>query len=211
LEQSGFVVRSVSDGYSAIAELRTNPYDLIVMDISMPHMNGFTLLKTLRSEEKFKTLPAMVLTASNDKDSLSKFQDYDINDYILKPPQREDLIARVERVLGGRPQFEEVIFNEKDLSAHGFFLVPVAMKSISKNGIVMTSPLSVEKKYILNSLSLGVFKDLNIKMNKFTVTECVKKDAGYEYFISFLGMPAQDQEKILQFIMSKTFEKKIAL
>lgn len=209
LEQAGFAVRSVEDGYSALDELSLNRYDLLFADISMPHMNGFKLLRALRSDERYIALPVIVLTASHDSQDVIKMQQYAISDYVIKPPQKEDLLKRVERVLGGLPQFEEVLLEPTEELATGSFTLPVKVRSISINGIVLHSPVPLERRHLLENLCLQLFQKIGLTQTKFIVTDCAPlQKGGYEYFLCFLGLPPEDQEKIRDWIMVRSFEKR---
>lgn len=205
LQQAGFEVRSVSDGISALEELNSNLFDLLIVDINMPHMSGFKFLNSMRMMEKFKHLPVIMLTGSDDKKDILRVKN-DVSDYILKPPKRDDLLARIERILGGKPQFEEVKFRAGDSTSAGMFEVPIKMVSLSRTGMIINAPVGVNKNFILQSLSIGLFKKLEIKQEKFKVTDCkALGDGGFEFFVSFIGMNKLDQEKIHQWIIEKTF------
>ncbi len=210
LGQAGFAVRSTVDGVSALSEVRENHYDLLILDLSMPHMGGLSFLKTLRASVNLKHLPVIMLTGSGDVNDLNRVKPFDISDYVLKPPKKDDLLARVERVLGGRPQYEEIKFNANSASSMGCMQVPLRLISISNNGMVVSSTVAVEKGLLLSSISLNLFKKLNINQDKFIVSDCVVDETSthYEYFLSFLGMTQSDQEKIRAYIMDQTFERK---
>ena len=204
LEQSGFGVRSVADGSSAIAELQMNSYDLMVLDISMPNLNGFQVLKAIRSMARFIGLPVIMLTGSRDRDEISKVQEYNVSDYVLKPPQIDDLISRVEKALDGSPAHEEVHLKPIDAGAAGSFEIPLRLISISANGMVLFSQIGVENGFILESLRLRVFQELGVEQTKFRVTECTAlKGGGFHYYVSFLGVNHVDQERIRRWISSQ--------
>lgn len=169
-------------------------------------MSGFKFLNSVRTMEKFKNLPVIMLTGSDDKTDILRVKN-DVSDYILKPPKRDDLLARIERILGGKPQFEEIKFRANDSLSTGLFEVPIKLTSLSKTGMIINAPVAVDKKFILQSLSIGLFKKLEIKQEKFKVTDCkALTEGGFEYFVSFIGMNKLDQEKIHQWIIEKTFK-----
>lgn len=88
----------VRDGYQALQFLnKENPYedkgtpDLILLDINMPNMNGHELLDHIKSDDKFRHLPVIMLTTSSSKsDILKSYQKYS-NCFIIKPNSSEDL------------------------------------------------------------------------------------------------------------------------
>ena len=84
-----------SNGKDALEKLKTNDYDLLVLDIMMPQMDGFTMLKELPDNRK---VPTIVLSARGEEyDKLSGF-DLGIDDYVTKPFSPKELIARIKDI-----------------------------------------------------------------------------------------------------------------
>ncbi len=84
-----------SNGKDALEKLKTNDYDLLVLDIMMPQMDGFTMLKELPDNRK---VPTIVLSARGEEyDKLSGF-DLGIDDYVTKPFSPKELIARIKAI-----------------------------------------------------------------------------------------------------------------
>ena len=84
LEDFGFDLDIASNGKIAIEKLQTTPYDLILMDLQMPEMNGFEATEFIRNEMKSK-IPIIALTADVTTADLSKCKAVGMNDYIAKP------------------------------------------------------------------------------------------------------------------------------
>lgn len=209
LKQAGFAVRAVRDGYSAIAEFEANHFDLLILDINLPHMNGFQVLKTLRDKAATSGLPVIMLTGSAEKEDIVKAKEFEISDYIIKPPKKDDVISRVERILGGRPQYEEIKFELDSSQAKGTLSFNVQLQSLSRSGLILKAEVPVEKGSTLSGLKLTLFDSIGITDAKFTVADCTpSNDGGYEYFVSFIGMSQQAQEKIREWIMQKTFNER---
>jgi len=90
--------------------------DLIVLDIEMPEMDGYEAMKKLKADERFSDIPVIFLTAKNDVDSERKGFDLGAVDYIRKPFEWEELLARI-RVIQKKNQnvsFEKI--NIEDLT-----------------------------------------------------------------------------------------------
>ena len=84
-----------SNGKEALEKLKANDYDLLVLDIMMPQMDGFTMLKELPDNRK---IPTIVLSARGEEyDKLSGF-DLGIDDYVTKPFSPKELIARIKAI-----------------------------------------------------------------------------------------------------------------
>lgn len=104
LSDRGFEVQLAADGEEALARLYESPFDVVVTDVMMPRMDGFTLVQRLRSEGY--RMPVLFLTArSATEDVVSGFESGG-NDFLRKPFAIDELIVRV-RALVGRVAIEE--------------------------------------------------------------------------------------------------------
>ena len=93
--EEGFSVDDASNGYDAFNMLNENYYDLMILDIMMPKMDGFTLLEKLDTKRR---VPTIVLSARNEEvDKLMGF-DLGIDDYLTKPFSPKELIARIKAI-----------------------------------------------------------------------------------------------------------------
>ncbi len=207
LRQAGFVVKALSDGLATVNELERNHFDLLLLDISMPHVSGFRVLESVRSHERLKDLPVMVLTARDDFASLARVQS-EVTDYVLKPVRRDDLLKRIERVLGGRPQLEEACFSQSDPRTQGDFKVPVQLTSLSVNGLVLRSPIAVPNEFLLNGLECVILRDLNLGPLFLRVSQCKPlAGAGFEYFVSFLSLSDSARQKLGAWIVERALRE----
>jgi CheY-like chemotaxis protein len=89
----------VSDGLQAIEKVKTTDYDMILMDLQMPVMDGYEATSIIRQlpMEKVKTLPIVAFTASSKFEIESKAAKAGLNDYIGKPFDLNELYAKIER------------------------------------------------------------------------------------------------------------------
>ena len=93
---AGYDVREASNGRDALTLLLKESYDLLILDIMMPVMDGFSMLKELPKE---RHIPTIILSARGEEyDKLSGF-DLGIDDYVTKPFSPKELLARVNAVL----------------------------------------------------------------------------------------------------------------
>ena len=98
-EFNGFEVTEAADGMTAVGLCKLNDYDLIIMDIMMPKLDGFTACKEIK---KLKDIPIIMLSArSEEYDKLFGFE-LGIDDYVVKPFSPKELMARVNAVLARR-------------------------------------------------------------------------------------------------------------
>jgi phosphoserine phosphatase RsbU/P len=94
-----YEVRTASHGEEALGVLNEFLPDLIVSDIMMPRMDGFTLLSVLRQDERTRTIPFIFLTAKSDDPSRFKGLRQGVDDYITKPFDIDFLLARIDKIL----------------------------------------------------------------------------------------------------------------
>ena len=95
-EFSGYEAEEAADGMSAIGMVKLNDYDLIIMDIMMPKLDGFSAVK---ETQKIKSIPVIMLSARGEEyDKLFGFE-LGIDDYVVKPFSPKELMARVNAVL----------------------------------------------------------------------------------------------------------------
>ncbi|MBQ0004455.1 MAG: response regulator transcription factor [Clostridiales bacterium] len=95
-EFSGYTAEEAADGMSAIGMVKLNDYDLIIMDIMMPKLDGFSAVKEIH---KIKRIPVIMLSARGEEyDKLFGFE-LGIDDYVVKPFSPKELMARVNAIL----------------------------------------------------------------------------------------------------------------
>ena len=105
-EFSGYEAEEAADGMSAIGMVKLNDYDLIIMDIMMPKLDGFSAVKEI---QKIRDIPVIMLSARGEEyDKLFGFE-LGIDDYVVKPFSPKELMARVNAVLNRRDSSERTV------------------------------------------------------------------------------------------------------
>lgn len=99
LKKEGFIVDSAPDGETALKKIRKGKYDLIILDLMLPGIQGIELCRILRNDPKTKTLPIIMLTAKGEEVDRILGLEMGADDYITKPFSPRELIARVRSVL----------------------------------------------------------------------------------------------------------------
>lgn len=97
LKQSGFAVDHCDDGEAGLAMARSVPYDVAVVDIMLPRLDGLTLVQTLRREGKH--LPVLILSAKTTVDDRVRGLQAGGDDYLVKPFAFSELLARVQALI----------------------------------------------------------------------------------------------------------------
>ena len=114
LEYHNFTVDTVYDGAEALAYARVEHYDGIILDVMMPKMDGFTVLKALREEGN--TTPVLLLTAKAEVEDRIAGLDLGADDYLPKPFATGELLARVRAMLRRREDFTPDVLTFGDLA-----------------------------------------------------------------------------------------------
>lgn len=96
LKKDGFEADVCNDGESALAKLKDGEYDVVLLDLMMPGLDGFETLKALRS---FSNVPVIMLSARGEPMDKISGLDHGADDYITKPFEPQELIARIHAVL----------------------------------------------------------------------------------------------------------------
>ena len=114
LEKKSFKIVEVADGKDAIDSFLTEKPDLVILDVMLPHKNGFEICKEIR---EFGNTPVLMLTANTqDNDEINSFQ-LGADDFLRKPFSLEVLLVRVNKLLNisakGVIQISNIIINEQ--------------------------------------------------------------------------------------------------
>lgn len=97
LEQSGFTVDEAPDGEEGLAAITTSSYDLLVVDLMLPKLDGLSLIETLRN--KANRTPVLILSARQSVDDRVKGLQKGGDDYLTKPFSFAELLARIQALL----------------------------------------------------------------------------------------------------------------
>ena len=116
LRLEGYEILSATHGKEALELVRAAAPDVVITDISMPVMDGFELLETLRADRKWGSIPVMLLTAMDDRASMRRGMASGADDYLAKPFSRAELLEALEGLLKKRQRVAESI--QSALVAH---------------------------------------------------------------------------------------------
>jgi DNA-binding response OmpR family regulator len=114
LERNGFAVQVSGDGESAYRLAASSMFDLVILDIGLPRMDGFTVLRRLRSERV--QVPVIILTARNETADTVAGLEGGADDYVRKPFAFDEVLARVRLRLRGEGRPEATVLRCGDLS-----------------------------------------------------------------------------------------------
>lgn len=99
LENAGFTVSCAEDGEEGLQMVNENPPDLVLLDLMIPHMDGYEVCRQIKSTYETRHIPVIILTARGELDEKLKGLENGANDYVTKPFSMPELLMRVRNVL----------------------------------------------------------------------------------------------------------------
>jgi len=146
LKAEGYKVRPVTSGGAALQAAKSLPPDLILLDILMPDMNGYEVCNRLKDDDVLKDIPVIFLSALTELEDKVRGLRGGSNDYITKPFQLEEVLARIEVHLKLRRQ-------QKELKTENHLLKEKQPLRIKQDGLLIT--LSLREREVLHWVREG--------------------------------------------------------
>lgn len=170
LPEYGYEVEACTNGVTALKKIKKfcNDYKLIILDINMPVMDGWEVLKTIREDEKFDFIPVIVLTGIEDQEKEIIGLRKGADDYLSKPIRLPQLLARIDNLLKRFSKMTttpaiETFLSEKEKEilkfvADGLSNQDIAVKLCIKDDTVKVHLTSIYKKLgVTNRVQAAVF------------------------------------------------------
>jgi two-component system sensor histidine kinase/response regulator len=104
----GYEIVKASSGEEALEKLVHNKIDLVLLDVMMPKMSGFEVLEKLRADEKTRLIPVVMVTALKETEDRVKALEAGCDDFISKPFDKSELIARIKSLLRIKSMYDKV-------------------------------------------------------------------------------------------------------
>lgn len=162
VRESGYFVDTARDGLEGLQKALNNTYDLILLDVMMPKMNGFDVAKNIRQAKL--AIPILMLTAKGTIDDKTEGFDCGADDYLVKPFDIQEVLLRI-RVLLRRNQVEDKnSISDEVLKVGDIEILPESLEAIIVNKRVKLTPTEFEILYCLmqhfnNPVTLAVLLD----------------------------------------------------
>jgi DNA-binding response OmpR family regulator len=99
LSRYDFATEGVRDGAAALARLRSQVYDLVILDLGMAELDGFDVLHAMKRERRLREIPVIVLTADSSEQALARSFGYGADDFVTKPFKPNELGMRAYRLV----------------------------------------------------------------------------------------------------------------
>ncbi len=166
----GYDLKCVSDGVQALSVLDSGEFfDIVLLDVMMPNMNGWDTLKTIRKNSTTKDIPVIMLTAVNEDQKMISGLKIGADDYIVKPFILPNLLARIEAVLRRANRNKQVLKPENVTinQADNFNSLTKREKDVLLLVTQGESNKSIADKLVLSEVTVkshlnSIFKKLNV-------------------------------------------------
>ncbi|WP_027626292.1 response regulator transcription factor [Clostridium lundense] len=153
LKKQGFVVDAAFDGEEALYNLEVNRYDIIVLDLNLPKISGFEVLKAIRKDDKL--IKVLILSAKNNVEDKVMGLDLGANDYLEKPFEFLELSARIRNLLRWDFTISDEIIIYKDLT------INIVDKTVEKDDMYIS----------LTNKEFGILEYLALNKNRYVSAE----------------------------------------
>ena len=145
LRRERFVVIEATDGAQALRRWKTDRPDLVIMDLGLPAMDGFEVLRRIREEDQ---TPILVITGRKDAHDILRCFNLGTDDFVAKPFEHRELIARARAILR-RAQVAHSEAPEPSVQVDGLTLDPVGYEVSWRNESVRLTPTEFRILYLL--------------------------------------------------------------
>ena len=158
LTEEGYSVKVAEDGRQAVDYFNSDEYDLIVLDIMLPYLNGFEIAEVVRN--KSPQIPILMLTAKTSVDDKIKGLEAGADDYMTKPFHLEELLLRIKRMLQRKEWYKSVTvvdpvykFGDNEINFE-------SLKAVTKTGVIQLTYIeAMLLKYIIENKGKAVSRE----------------------------------------------------
>lgn len=185
MQMEGFQLHAVQDGEAGLQEALSNKYDLVLLDVMLPKLNGFEVLKQQRLQSN---IPVIMLTARGESVDRVLGLEYGADDYIPKPYHHHELLARIRAI------FRRMDINNTSASSGGVLTVGELQLNISKRLVLLN-----DEELILTGAEFGVLQNLME-----SVGQLVDKDT---LSLAALGRPLMAYDRSIDMHVSNLRKK----
>jgi DNA-binding response OmpR family regulator len=173
LNEAGYIIDDAADGETALDFISYSTYDVIILDIMIPKINGLEILKQLRSKKN--ATPVLLLTAKDTIQDRVKGLDMGADDYLVKPFAFEELLARIRTLLRRRETEVQSILTLDDL------ILNRTLNTVERAG----KPVNLSKKEYILLEYLLLNKDIVVSRDRL---ESVSSNYDYEGYSNVIDV-----------------------
>jgi signal transduction histidine kinase len=219
LSEKGYQIATAINGKSAIAKAKAHKFDLILLDVILPDIDGFEVCSHLKSNSQTQDIPIIFLTAKKEKDSIIQGFNLGAVDYVPKPFSKEELLARVNLHLTLRKYQDELIRSkemaEASAKAKAIFLANISHEiRTPMNGIIgmidilKRTPLTAEQHEYIDIIGIS---GENLLMIINDVLDFSKIEAGQITFEHIRFNLSDEINEVVKILRYKAIQKNLDL
>lgn len=223
LKEAQYKLSFALNAQAVLQTVSTKSIDLILLDINMPDVDGFQICAMLKSEEKTKDIPVIFLTAHNDVDYIRRAFELGGVDYINKPFNSTELLARVKTQLQNRAYLEDIKSKQSKLAQLSITDPLTKLYNTLFFESQIRTKLKSEKPFWVIYVKIYNFDKVNElygfntsnrvikKFSKLLTEACISKSIiARLYGVNFAMIVKDYDEKIIQNIKRELFQKYLA-
>lgn len=189
LSEQGYAVQVAGDGLQALEQCRADRFDIIILDIIMPQMDGYTFLQEFKRMGDIQRTPIIILTSLDTMKEI--FEIEGINDYVVKPFKMEDLLRKIEKRMQAKHKKVLIVDDEVAMS-------DMLEKRLIANGyevITASDGLAGLEKARRDKPDLVVLDIMLPKLDGYSVCRMLKFDEKYKNMsVVLLSALAMDKD-----------------
>ncbi len=163
LQEKDCDIEFAINGIAALDWLDSKKFDLVLLDINMPEMDGYEVCRKIRSQDRFENLPVIFLSADNDRESILKGFEMGGQDFVTKPFDSRELIVRVKTHISLKDSLEKLEKLNRSLEEkvnERTIQLSIANENLAKMNLKLTE-LDSAKAEFLNLISHEIRTPLN--------------------------------------------------
>lgn len=209
LSSQGHEAVTCTNGLRALEILHAHPVDLIVIDIVMPMMDGFDLLKEIKKLSNVRA-PILMLTGRNAVKDVQRAISLGATDYMIKPFDKDIFLAKIAMLLGkqsvsNKPN-SQINFAQAAAHARAEIILNGIVTSVSEMGLVLRTNTYLDRNLRVRIQS-SIFKEIEIEPPFLRTTLCRvltdDREFGFEIHVSFVGLDETAMRKIRRWLTAR--------
>ncbi len=195
IEKAGFIPILAQDAFTALDQIDEYDFKLMIVNLQMPETNGVELIKKIRNNQQFKSIPIVVTSADSESSDLKLAVESGADDFLIKPFNEETFDKKFRNLVGPIQEWLEYPVGFDQKMSGGSYKKMVIVQSISEIGAtIISDELWVSgKTYELN---LNVFSNQGLSAVMAKVKSVQAIEDKFILKLLFVDVSTQSQEKI---------------
>jgi DNA-binding response OmpR family regulator len=202
LQKAGYVVTLAKDGHAALEAIEQEFFDMVITDANMPNgVSGFSLVSTIRKNNRLSGVPIMFLTGRKDKSDVARALEAGADDYVVKPIDPDMFIAKVASLIEKKRSTFSFLLTK--LKAAGSWSLDFEIVALSEQGLNIVSKSSIVPNTKIR-IDSDLFEEMGIRPPLIRVVTCVPLQGVQAFFVevNFVGMNESDLQQIRRWIIA---------